>query len=208
MFNSIKKLLQKEQFRNLSVYGFGQGFNLVTPLLIAPYIIGVCGRDAFGKINAVLNLCFFLMVFLDYGSDISGVKDISVLRDDRKAVAKILGVAYASRVVMLLLLSILFVLVVVIFPFFAEDKTLYLLALTILTAQALSPVWVLQGLENYGWITFINILSKTVYLAGIFVFVKQPEDYVYASLFWGIGLLLGHGMASVSYTHLTLPTKA
>ena len=56
MFNSIKKLLQKEQFRNLSVYGFGQGFNLVTPLLIAPYIIGVCGRDAFGKINAVLNL--------------------------------------------------------------------------------------------------------------------------------------------------------
>lgn len=197
MFTTIKKLLQKEQFRKLSVYGFGQGFNLVTPLLIAPYIIGVCGEAAFGKISAALALSFFLMVFVDYGSDISGVKDISVIRDNKDAIAKTLSVAYASRMVMLLLLSAVFVLFIFTLPYFSDQKTLYLLALTILVAQALSPVWVLQGLENFGWITFINVLSKTVYLAGIFVFVKQPDDYIYASLFWGLGLLLGHGIALV-----------
>lgn len=195
MFGTVKKLLFNEQFRKLSVYGFGQGFNLVTPLLVAPYIIGICGRPAFGKIGAALALSFFLMVFVDYGSDISGVKDISLLRDDRKAVAKTLGVAYTSRIFMLLVLSVIFVGMVFLLPFFAEEKTLYLLALTILAAQAISPVWVLQGLENFGWITFINVLSKTVYLAGIFIFVKQPGDYIYASLFWGLGLLLGHGIA-------------
>jgi O-antigen/teichoic acid export membrane protein len=195
MFGTVKKLLFNEQFRKLSVYGFGQGFNLVTPLLIAPYIIGICGRSAFGKINAVLSLCFFLMVFLDYGSDISGVKDISVLRDDRKAVAKTLGVAYAARMVMLLLLSAVFVLLIFTLPYFSGQETLYLFALTILAAQAISPVWVLQGLESFGWITFINVFSKIVYLAGIFIFVKQPGDYIYASLFWGLGLLLSHATA-------------
>lgn len=195
MFGIVKKLLFNEQFRKLSVYGFGQGFNLVTPLLIAPYIIGICGEAAFGKISAALALSFFLMVFVDYGSDISGVKDISVLRDDRKAVAKTLGVAYTARMVMLLLLSAVFVLLVFTLPYFSGQETLYLFALTILAAQAISPVWVLQGLENFGWITFINVFSKTVYLAGIFIFVKQPGDYIYASLFWGLGLLLSHGMA-------------
>jgi O-antigen/teichoic acid export membrane protein len=195
MFTSIKKQLQKEQFRKLSVYGFGQGFNLVTPLLITPYIIGVCGEASFGKISAALALSFFLMVFVDYGSDITGVKDISVLRDDPKAVAKTLGVAYASRTLMFVLVSVVFVLFIFTLPYFSNQKSLYLLALTILAGQAISPVWVLQGLENFGWITFINVLSKTVYLAGVFVFVKQPDDYIYASLFWGLGLLVGHGMA-------------
>lgn len=189
--------LKNTQLTNLVIYGFGQGFNLVTPLLVTPYIMGVCGDVAFGKISAALALCFFLMVFVDYGSDISGVKDISVLRDNNSAVAKTLGVAYTARMCMLGVVLTVMTLLVLVVPFFAEEKSLYLLAFSILVAQALSPVWVLQGLEKFGWITFINVLSKVIYLAGIFAFVKQPGDYIYAGLFWGLGLLLGYLIALV-----------
>lgn len=195
MFGFIKNIVFNKQFHKFAVYGFGQGFNLVTPILVMPYIISICGKDVFGRVSACLAVYFFLMVFVDYGSDIAGVKDVSVYREDKKALSAMLSTAYASRLVMLAAVLLLVVLSVVVIPALATEKAMYFMALPVLAAQAISPIWVFQGLEDFKWTTFINIFSKGFYMAGVFLFVKQAEDYVYINLIWGMGMLLANAAA-------------
>ena len=56
MFKILKKILLHQQFHKLSVYGFGQLFNLVTPLLVVPYIVSICGEENFAAVNRTPHL--------------------------------------------------------------------------------------------------------------------------------------------------------
>lgn len=190
----LKKILQHPQFRKLLVYGFGQLFNLVTPLLVVPYIVGICGEENFGKVGVGLAVSFFLIVFIDYGSDLVGVREISVHRDRPEMLGAIVMKSYTARLVVLLAViaavSVLFNVV----PYFEEDKMLFFFSLSILAGQLLNPTWFLQGVENVRWITLGNILSKSIYLAGVFLIIRRPEQYIYVNLIWGAGMIIANGL--------------
>jgi len=185
----IIALIKNKQNLNLLIYGFGQGFNLITPLLVIPYIVSICGIENYGKMSIGMAISFFLMVFIDYGSDIIGVKDVAVNRDNPAQLEQIYITTFASKLVLLLLVLIICSGLFYFVPFFSSEKKLYFLGLPILVGQFLNPTWFLQGIENFKWITVLTILSKLIYLFGIFIFIHQKEDYVFINLWWGIGLL-------------------
>jgi membrane protein implicated in regulation of membrane protease activity len=55
----------------------------------------------------------------------------------------------------------------------------------------------LQGVENFKWITILTIVSKLIYLFGIFFFINAVRDYVFVNLWWGIGTVAANGFALV-----------
>jgi O-antigen/teichoic acid export membrane protein len=195
----IKKTAQfiqnNKQFQNLTIYGFGQAFNLITPLLIMPYIIFICGEDGYGKIGVGMAWAFFLMVFVDYGSEITGVKDVAVHREDTKKLESIFITTYATKFLLLLLIvsfvSILFYFI----PYFNKEKSLFFFSLAMVVGQFINPSWFLQGVENFKWITMLNVVSKVIYLSSVFIFISKPEDYVLSNLFWGLGMIFANGIA-------------
>jgi O-antigen/teichoic acid export membrane protein len=167
------------------IYFFGQFFNLVTPLLVVPYIISVCGVENFGKSSVAIAFAFFIIVIIDFGSDIIGVKDVATNRDDIKKIHHILAINYTSRFLVLITLLLILTLLFLYIPFFNKEKPLFFLTLPILLGQYLNPTWFLQGLDQFRFISLLNIFSKIIYLIGIFVFIKKPEHYIYINLFWG-----------------------
>lgn len=186
----IQFLNERPQIKNLSIYGIGQVFNLVTPLLIAPYLVSVCGIEGFGKIGTGFALAFFLIVFVDYGSDIIGVREVSINRNDSDSLKKIFVTTYLTKFLMLLSVLGIMTLLIKIIPYFRNEQTLYFLSLSILAGQFLNPIWFLQGQENYKWVTYLNIISKLLYVAFIFVLVKDTNDYIFANLCFGIGMII------------------
>lgn len=196
---SILYIKKQEQFKNLIIYGFGQFFNLATPLLVAPYLIYICGEENYGKIGVALALSFFLIVIVDYCSDIIGVKEISKNREDQNKLNRILTTTYGSKLVLLIItllgMSILYCYI----PYFEKEKSLFFMSMPILIGQFINPTWFLQGIENFKWITFINITSKILYVVGVFLFVKVPDDYIFANLYWGIGMILPNTFATVYF---------
>jgi O-antigen/teichoic acid export membrane protein len=182
----------QKQFSNLVIYGFGQGFNLITPLLVIPYIVSVCGEEGYGKIGVGMAIAFFLMVLVDYGSEIVGVKEVAINRDNKEKLESIFITTYTTKTIvvfiLLLMVSILFVTI----PFFNKDKTLFFFSLSMVIGQFLNPTWFFQGIENFKWITILNIISKIIYLLGVFVFLKRPTDYVYCNLIWGTGMIVAN----------------
>ncbi len=193
MLHKVKSILTNNQFLNLTVYGFGQGFNLVTPLLIIPYIVSICGEENFGKCSVGMALSFFLMVFVDYGSDIVGVREIAINRKNKQQLQKIFSVTYTAKLFLLMCVLFVSTVIYVTIPFFKTEKTLFLLGFSVLIGQFLNPTWFLQGVENVKWITISNIISKIVYVICIFLFIKKESDYIYINLFWGIGMVLANG---------------
>ena len=99
VYKKIKTLITNKQFSNLIIYGLGQGFNLITPLLVIPYIVSKCSIENFGKTSIGMAISFFLMVFIDYGSDIIGVKETAVNRDNPKQLEKIITTTFCAKFV-------------------------------------------------------------------------------------------------------------
>ena len=191
----ISFILKNKQNTNLFIYGIGQGFNLITPLLVVPYIVSVCGVENYGKISIAMAISFFIMVFIDYGSDIIGVKDAAVNRENSEELEKIFITNFSSKLVLLLLILILSSLLFYFVPFFNTEKKMFFLGLPILVGQFLNPTWFLQGIENFKWISIFTIISKLIYLFGIFFFISQKSDYIFINLWWGIGTILANNIA-------------
>lgn len=192
--NRFAYLKKSKQFTNLLIYGFGQGFNLITPLLVIPYIVSICGEEGYGKIGVGMALAFFIMVFVDYGSEIVGVKSVAVNRENKAELERIFITTYTAKLFLLILILLIVSVLFYCIPYFNKEKPLFFFSLSMVVGQYINPTWFLQGIENFKWITLLNILSKVIYLVGVFVFIKIPGDYVYSNLIWGFGMIIAYGI--------------
>ncbi len=176
--------------KNFIVYGVGQAFNLLSPLLIVPYIISVCGIANFGKIGLSFGLSLFLILIVDYAFDIKGTKMISENRDEIRTIEqKLFTVIYTKTVLVCIAFFTLLILVNSI-PLLSKEKPLFLFSFSIVLAQVLNPQWFLQGLEDFKTASLINILSKLFYVFLVFILVKNNEDYIYVNFYLGLSSLL------------------
>ena len=192
MLKLFNKILFHQQFQKLSVYGFGQLFNLVTPLLVVPYIVSVCGEENFGKTAVGMAIAFFLIVFIDFGSDIIGVREVAINRDNPEVLNKIFTTTYVVKAIILMIVLTVASIIFILFPYFKSEKIMFTLGLSVLIGQFLNPTWFLQGIENVKWITLLNIVSKCIYLVGIFFTIKKESDYIYINLWWGLGMIVSN----------------
>ena len=154
-----------------------------------PYIVSVCGEENFGKTAVGMAISFFLIVFVDFGCDIVGVREISINRENPKALNKIFITTYAVKATILIIVLAITTIIIFTIPFFKTEKTMFFLGLSVLVGQFINPTWFLQGIENVKWITLLNIISKSIYLLAIYTTIKQESDYVFVNLWWGIGMI-------------------
>jgi O-antigen/teichoic acid export membrane protein len=187
-------ILGKKKLKDLMVYGFGQAINLLSPLIVMPYLIHKCGEDGLGKIGVGFSMALILNGIVDYGSYVKGVKDISVNREDQHFIAGKFKSIYLSKLILLLIVLSIVTAIIFTVPFFSRDKDLFFLSLVIVLGQFINPAWFFQGTENFKWISVINILSKTIYVSCVFIFINRKEDYILANLFFGLGAVLANSI--------------
>lgn len=185
-------IFSKKKIKDFFIYGLGQAINIVSPLLILPYIILICGEEGLGKVGVGMSLALIISGIVDYGSYINGVKDISINRANPAILAHHFSAIYFSKFILLIIIGSFFCFFIQVIPFFAEDKLLYYLSFFIVIGQVINPTWFFQGVENFKMISFINVSSKLIYIAFVFCMVKESADFIYVNLFLGIGAIIGN----------------
>lgn len=183
----LLSLFIKKQTKDFFVYGIGQVVNILTPLLITPYLIYTCGLEKLGLIAMGQAFAYILIVIIDYSSYIIGVKEVSINRDNQKELQKIFNTTYISKIILLLSVVLLTVLLTFFIPYFNKNLIVFYFSLSIIVAQAINPTWFFQGVENFLGITIINILSKIINVIGVLLFINSSSDFIYANLWVGIG---------------------
>ncbi len=192
LYTFLKRIFFNKTIRNFSVYGFGQAVNIVSPLLITPYLVTICGIEKLGVIAIGQSLAYILIVIVDYSSYIIGVKDVSINRNKELELQKIFVTIYSSKLFLLFFVLFFVGLIIFLIPYFNKEKLAFIFSTTIIIGQFLNPTWFFQGTENFKWITIINVLSKLIYVLGILLFIKNESDFVYANLWLGLGLIFSN----------------
>lgn len=185
-------VFSKQKIKDFFIYGLGQAINIVSPLLILPYIIFMCGEEGLGKVGVGMSLALILSGIIDYGSYINGVKDISINRTDKKILEFHFKSIYLSKFILFLGVFLFFILLVCFVPFFEQDKRLYFYSFFIVVGQFINPIWFFQGIENFKLISFINVTSKVIYIFLVFTLLHETSDYIYVNLFLGLGAIIGN----------------
>jgi len=183
-------LFLKKQTKDFIIYGFGQAVNLISPLIVIPYIVSICGEVGLGKAGVGFSLALIAIVLVDYGSYINGTKEVSINNTNKEILEERFTTIYLAKFILMLAVISLCSIIIFTIPFFQKDKTQLLFSLFIVVGQFINPIWFFQGLQNFQWITIINLLSKAIYVSSVFLFIKKPEDYIYINLLLGIGLII------------------
>lgn len=178
----IKKILE---YKNFLIYGFGQIVNLITPLLVAPIIISKCGIENFGKIGVATSIFLIISLFIDFGSNLIGVKEISIYKEKNKQIRDYLNIVYTLKILIFFIL-LFFILVAIFLLRNIIDYRLYLFSLPILLAQLFNPLWIYQGKEDFRTSNIIIFFSKSIYIISIFLIIKNTNDYLYVIPLLGI----------------------
>lgn len=192
--NLLQKLLQSKTIKNFIIYGFGQGINILSPLLVTPFLIYTCGLEKLGVIAIGQSLAYILNVIIDYSSNIVGVKETTINRYDNAILEKIFVTNYVARVILLLVVMSFILLLVSVVPYFSAIGLMIFYSSSIIVGQFINPTWFFQGLENFKWITIINVLAKVIYFVGIFGCIHSVDDYIYANLWLGGGTIIANGI--------------
>ena len=101
---------------NFFIYGLGQSINLLSPLIVIPFLIRVCKEDGLGKIGISFSICLILSGIIDYSSYLNGTKDIVINKKDDSFLSNKITDIYTYKFIIFVILTVLFTLIVLSIP--------------------------------------------------------------------------------------------
>jgi len=178
--------------RNAASLYLIQFANYIVPLIMVPYLVRVLGPTGYGAVAFAQGVINYLTLFVEYGFDLSAIRRISVLREDKWAVNRIAVHVWAAKGLLSLLGLAVLALLVGFVPKLREVSVLLLTLYGLVLGNALFPTWLFQGMERMVAISVINLGMKIAVLVGVLLLVKEPQDaLLYAALMGGGWVLAG-----------------
>jgi len=176
---------------NFSYLSLLEILKFVLPFVTIPHLIKVLGVEKYGLVAFAQALTMYFSIFVNFGLDISAIRDVSVFRNNKNKLAQIVSSVISIKSVIFLILLLFFTIIVLIVPYFQEHKILYIFSMSICLSEIFCPGWFFQGIERMKYITFIRLISYSVYTILVFVVIKDRSDYYFVPLLLGFGTISG-----------------
>ncbi len=188
--NILENKDYKRIFENiLSLFSL-QGLNYILPLITFPYLTRVLGPDKFGLIAFALAFIGYFQILTDYGFNLSATREISIHRYDDIQVSRIYSSVMVTKALLMVFSFLLMTVIVFSFEKFQSDWLLYFFTFGLVLGNLLLPTWFFQGMEKMRYISILNIAISLIYTAAIFIFIRNPADYLYVPLISTIGTVI------------------
>jgi polysaccharide transporter, PST family len=187
----LRKFLTHRLTQNVGALALLQLVSYVTPLLVLIYLTRTLGIELYGILAFSVAVTQFSYVVLDFGFTLSATQKISVRRERKEYVSRLIGAIFAIKTVALILVAGAIVLYVMHSEKYQAHLDLFLLSLIPLASLCFLPTWFFTGIERMFYITLFTIISKFLYLILIFVTVRSANDLLWVPIADGISQLVG-----------------
>lgn len=162
--------------------------NLLLPLVSIPYLIDTVGAAKYGIYSIVYTIIQYVLLVGRYGFHYTSTKQISQNRESGHYVSKIFYSTIIARLILTGIASIFCYGFILLFS--PSYVVLFLFGLGIAFGDILNPVWLFQGMERMRYLTIVNSLTKVLFTAFIFIYIKSESDYEYIILLNSVGYII------------------
>lgn len=166
---SIKKNFVYKSILNLSSYLIG--------FITFPYISRLMGAERVGLVNFVDNTVSYFLLFASLGIGLLGVREIARVRCDERERSRVFSNLLGINLLFTLLTLVVFVAAVLLIPTLRQYSELFWVGSAKIIFTALLIEWFYSGMENFRYITLRTVAVKILYVAAVFLFVREPEQY-------------------------------
>lgn len=179
----MKRIFQKIEsnkvlFKNFTSLSILQVANYIFPLFTLPYLVRVLGAEKYGLVNFAAAFAAYFTIITDYGFNLSATQEISVNRENSNRVSEIFSSVFTIKMMLFVLSSVMFFIIVLVFPIFKENLTLFIVTFLSVLGTALFPLWFYQGIERMKYILIISVSVRLITTILIFVLIKSENDFI------------------------------
>lgn len=157
--------------------------NAALQILLFPVIIRITGLPAFGHVMVANSFAGLLGIFINYGTNQSGIKDIALCRNNPAALSKKFYPVFFIR----LLLFIVCLTLIPLFKIFAPANFIFILfAAPLVLAEVLNPIFFFIGIEKLLVYNITNLVSKLTSIILIILFIRGTQDAHLVNFYLGL----------------------
>lgn len=208
--NKVDALLKGKDIKNLLTNFLSlvilQGLNVLLPFLTIPYLISTVGLELFGLITFSYSLAFFFQSVTEYGFNTITSREISIYSNDHSKLKELFTDVLATKMILVLALFTIYLIIVFTVPEFSKNSSIFIFQYGCVLGQAIFPIWLFHGLQKMKYITYVNIIFKSIFTLAIFIFVRTKEDFWIAPICTALGLITS-GIASLIICYFQFKIK-
>lgn len=156
--------------------------NMLLPLLTVPYVVRIIGPERLGLLNFSTAFVAYFTLLINYGFDMAAVRAIAANRIDQAVTNRVFSEVVFGKALLWVVSTVIFGLVSWFAPGFREHFWLHLCTYIGCIGTVFFPVWLYQAMENLGRVALFNTVIKVLVTLTVFVFIQQPDDYIYQNL--------------------------
>ncbi|MCM1321955.1 MAG: oligosaccharide flippase family protein [Prevotella sp.] len=149
----------------------------VFPLLSFPYLTRILGAEKYGVVVFANSIMTYFMLFIEFGFLLSGTNSCSLAADDKEQLGRITFGIIQAKCFLALPAAAILVAGCLFVQKMRQDSLFFALSFFGIFLTAFLPDFLFRGIEKMGVITYRVIVSKAVYTAAIFLFVRKEDDY-------------------------------
>lgn len=147
----------------------------ITPILTIPYKAKIFTPESLGIYSYVFNVISYIILLGSIGIDLYGKREIAYHKDNITERTKVLYELIIIKTIMLISTTIIFYLTI---ARFSEYKMYYFIMMIEIVANIYNLTWYFEGIEEFKRISIINIITRIINVAAIFIFLKTNNDLI------------------------------
>jgi len=187
--DSSKSVLKRFMINVASLFSV-QVANFLIPLLTVPYIVRIIGPERLGLLNFSQAYIAYFTLLINYGFEMSAVRNIAGKRNDTAQTDRIFSEVLAGKFLLWLVSTVMFVAVTLAVPDFKDHLWLHICTYITCIGSVLAPFWIYQAMEDLGRVAVFNLAVKIIFSASVLLLIRQPDDYIYQNLMISISQVL------------------
>lgn len=153
-----------------------QLMNYAVPVVALPYLSRVLGPAGFGAVGYAQTVAQILLIFVDFGFDLTSARKVALHADDPKALNRIYWTTTSAKSLLATLGSILLVALALHGVGVGTNRAPMALGMLIVWGSVLTPMWFFQGIQRMPTLALTLLLARAVMLIPLFVFVRTAAD--------------------------------
>lgn len=161
--------------------------SILFPLITFPYISRVLLVEGSGKVAFATSAVTYFTMFATLGIPTYGIRACAVVRDDKEKLSQTVQELLIISAITTAITYVVFFVSLFCVPEFAAKKELLMVMGLSIGLTTIGVQWFYNALEQYSYITMCAIAFKLIGLILMFLFVKDPSDYVVYGFVYVVG---------------------